>query len=277
MAAEETKSGLTAFDSDGFTVGSWVGTNKSGDSHVAWNWKANGTGVTNNNGTITSTVSANQDAGFSIVSYTGTQATDTVGHGLSSAPEMVIQKGRSYADNWHVGSTGLSYTSGEFLRLNSNAVKATNTNIWGSTAPTTTVFTLGADGGVNGSGSTNIAYCFHSVDGYSKVGSYTGNGSSSDGTFVYTGFRPAYVMIKSSSFTDIWGIYDNERSTYNVVDDFLRADSNHVEQTNDTNVKLDFLSNGFKARGNNDAVNKSGGTLIYIAFAEHPFKYTNAR
>ena len=149
-------------------------------------------------------------------------------------------------------------------------------NYWADTAPTSTVFTVDNDGSVNGSGTACIAYCFHSVEGFSKMGSYTGNGDA-NGTFVYTGFRPKYVLIKSTSFVDIWGIHDSERSGGNPVDDTLYAHIANQESVNDSNVKLDFLSNGFKARGDNDAINKSGGTLVYLAFAETPFKYANAR
>ena len=276
--AETTDAQLVStYGTDGFTVGTSGGSNQSDMAMVAWNWKANGTGSANTVGDIDSTVSVNADAGFSIVSYTGNDGNGvTVGHGLTKAPELVIVKAREgvyLSGGWGVFGSVLSSTTS--LRLESTAATVSAAGVTTNTLPAATVFTIADNYCADGSG--HIAYCFHSVDGYSKVGSYTGNGESSDGTFVYTGFRPAYVMIKSSSFADIWGIYDNERSTYNVVDDFLMAHSNSAEQTDDTNVKLDFLSNGFKARGDNDAVNKSGGTLIYIAFAETPFKYSNAR
>ena len=283
-ASESTEAeGLQSFDTDGFTLGDDHGNyNRATRTYVAWNWKAGnatlGTGDFTQ-GSIASTCSRNVDAGFSIVSYTGTGSAGTIGHGLSKAPEIMIVKNRSKSagEGWmvyHHKNTAAPET--DYLQINTAAATADLADVWNDTAPTATLFSVAGDDSTNGS-YTYIAYCFHSVDGYSKVGTYTGNGESSDGTFVYTGFRPAYVMIKSSSFADIWGIYDNERSTYNVVDDFLMAHGNHAEQTNDTNVKLDFLSNGFKARGNNDAVNKSTGTLVYIAFAETPFKYSNAR
>jgi len=273
-AAENTEINcLNSFDTNGFTLGSNTGLNANGEAHVAWNWKANGAGVSNTSGSITSTVSANADAGFSIVSYTGTGSAGTVGHGLSKAPDLVIQKGRSYADSWHVGSTALSYTSGDFMRLNNTAAVAQNTNIWSSTAPTNTVFSLGADGGVNGSGSTNIAYCFHSVDGHSKVGSYTGNGST-DGTFVYTGFRPAWVLFRKTSSGEEWGMFDSDRDTYNAVNKRLRPHSSAGEGGGNV---CDFTSNGIKLRTTDGQQNGSGSTYIFLAFAENPFKHTNAR
>ena len=275
--------GMQSFDSNGFTIGTSGNFNGSSDTYASWNWKAGnetlGTGDFTQ-GTIASTCSRNVDAGFSIVSYTGNGTSGaTVGHGLSSAVELVIVKSRDDGNNWQVKTKDLADNHSLIL---DNTMAETNHSggFIGNTFSATTFNLLEGSSNcnnINKLDNDHIAYCFHSIDGYSKVGSYVGNGESSDGTFVYTGFRPKYVLIKSSSFADIWGIYDNERSTYNVVDDFLRADTSGAEQTNDTNVKLDFLSNGFKVRGNNDAVNKSGGTLIYLAIAEQPFKYTNAK
>jgi len=267
MAAEETKSGLTAFDSDGFTVGSWVGTNKSGDSHVAWNWKANGSDVLNENGTIDSQVSANTDAGFSIVSWANPGSAGTIGHGLNSKPELIISKMRSAFGSWFTHSKDGAAT--QILRLETANAFGTH-NVFNNTYPTNSVFSYN-----HGDAEDFIAYCFHSVEGYSKVGSYTGNGSS-DGTFVYTGFRPKYVMTKVTSTTDSWMIFDDEREPYNLADTAIFADTSGAEST--SSVKsLDIVSNGFKLRGTDAAVNGSGHTYIYLCFAEHPFKHTNAR
>ena len=220
-------------------------------------------------------MSANTDAGFSIVSYTGNATNSTVGHGLSSAPDMIIVKNRdSGADSWRVGTDGIGWTKG--LVLNTTAATNTSIALWNNTAPTTSVFSIGAgSSSVNENGSAHIAYCFHSVEGYCKVGSYTGNGSS-DGTFVYTGFRPAYVMIKRTDAAgQDWVIIDNVRDPYNVTDSHLVANTSQIEY--DTYVNKDFLSNGFKIRDTSGHQNTSSGTYIYYCVAEHPFKHTNAR
>jgi len=261
---------ITSLDADGFTVDINVAVNKSGFPFVAWNWKANGSGVSNTNGSITSTVSANQDAGFSIVGWTGNGNSDVpIGHGLNSAPELYVLKGRDASTNWNVYTTVID-GSLDFGLLPSTAAFA-NSSL---TAPTAT--TIRTSGAFNVSGENNIAYAFHSVDGFSKVGSYIGNGSA-DGTFVYTGFRVAYVMYKRYDSTGGWRIADNPRSGYrNEVDQVLRAESSSAEG-NYAGTDVDFLSNGFKLRGTDSIGNTSGGNYIYIAFAEHPFKHTNAR
>ena len=270
---------LTSIDSDGFTLGSsnFDRCNVNGTTYVAWNWKANGAGVSNTNGTITSTVSANADAGFSIVSYTGNSTSGaTVGHGLSSAPEMVIVKVRDIANNWGVLH---KYDTTRANVLNAAAASESGTGWWSSTTPhlTANYFRVGGHDETNSSSHTYIAYCFHSVEGFSKVGSYTGNGSA-DGTFVYTGFRPAYVMQKHSTSAEDWNIFDNERGvSYNLVDDYLRANDSGAEVSNHSTVRMDLVSNGFKIRGTNSGINTDGATFIYLAFAEHPFKHTNAR
>jgi len=274
-AVEYGSNGHLTVNSSGFSVSGHDGDemNYNNSTYVTWGWKGGGVGGSSNtNGSITSTVSANQDAGFSIVGYTGSGATGTVGHGLSSTPDLIHLKARNSANReWF---SFVQTDDDKYFRLNSTmALSSSDVIDFGST----TITLIGDDPALNGSSIDYIMYCFHSVEGFSKCGKYVGNGESSDGTYVHLGFTPKWVLIKSSSFADIWGIYDNERSTYNVVDDFLRADTSGAEQTNDTNVKLDFLSNGFKVRGNNDAVNKSGGTLIYLAFAETPFKHSNAR
>jgi hypothetical protein len=269
--AEVTNSNfISSYDSDGFSHGTdSIFTN---GSCVAWNWKAGGTGASNTSGSITSTVSANADAGFSIVSYTGTGSNATIGHGLSSAPEMIIVKQRSSSGNhWAVWSEAFPAT--QWLRLNTEAALDTESTIWNNTAPTSTVFSAGTNGTNGASGSTYISYCFHSVDGYSKVGSYTGNGSS-DGTFVYTGFRVAYVLTKRADASDHWQIFDNKINIDNAAGQFFRPHSSAGEDgVND----IDLLSNGFKLRNTNAAMNASGGTYIYLAFAEVDFKHTNAR
>jgi hypothetical protein len=266
--------GMTSFDSDGFSTG----TNQynlvaSANNYVAWNWLANGSGSSNTDGDIASTVSANTDAGFSIVSWSGSgNNNDTVGHGLSSAPEMVICKRRNNGtDQWAAYHADLGQG---FLQPNTSDDYDTATDRWGTNAPTSTVMNLGYAGSTNNGSGTYIAYMFHSVDGYSKVGSYTGNGNA-DGTFVYTGFKPAYVLLKITDDTNNWFIFDNKRDTYNVAEHRLYASTSDSEATG-LNT-MDMLSNGFKFRDTNLAWNASGNNYIYIAFAEIPFRYANAR
>ena len=264
---------LNVFDADGFTHGNQNAIGKSSDNYVAWNWKAAGTAVSNGNGSITSSVSANTTAGFSIVSYTGTGSTATVGHGLSVAPEFLVVKNRTTGStSWQVGSDALTSWL-YYITLSSTASQNTNTQMWNSTAPTSSVFTVKDAGDVNTNTNNYIAYCFASIEGYSKVGSYTGNGNN-DGTFVYTGFRPAFVLLKSSSASNDWILQDNKRDTYNAVGHYLRPNTNDAELDEDS---IDFLSNGFKLRTTSGARNTSSGTYIYLAFAESPFKTANAR
>jgi hypothetical protein len=265
---------LKTFTSNGFTLGNDVGTNPA-SAVVAWNWNAGGSTVTNTSGTISAQVRANTTAGFSIVTYTGTGANATVGHGLGVAPRMIIIKSRSGVYNWRVWHTALSST--ELLFLNTtDAVQTGQTTAWNSTLPTSTVFSLGSSGGVNESASTLVAYCFAPVAGYSAFGSYTGNGSA-DGPFIYTGFRPRYVMWKRTNTSgDSWWIIDSARSPENVADDVLLANLSNSESVQTT--PIDFLSNGFKMRNGADgSINASGSTYIYMAFAESPFKFANAR
>jgi hypothetical protein len=293
-SAEQSRAGLTSFNSDGFTVGSFGEVNGSGRTYVGWNWKGfNGTS-SNTNGSITSTVSANQDSGFSIVSYSGaSNATSdtsnnggsywTIGHGLSQAPEIIIVKKRSAA-SWYVGSDYLGTTpwaDGKHLTLDTTAAVANESPdgiMWGNTAPTSSVFTVGGWDVVNRNGSTYIAYAFHSVDGFSKVGSYTGNGST-DGTFVYTGFRPAWIMYRNTELSENWAIHDTKRDIDNLVHHRLDADRSNAEDStiSSTHPNIDIVSNGFKHRAGGDISNASGRNYIYIAFAENPFKHTNAR
>jgi len=275
--AESTISNsLTSFDSDGFSLGNYAGTNDN-FNYASWNWLAGGTGVSNTDGSITSTVSANTTSGFSIVSYTGTGANATVGHGLGVAPKMVIFKNRDNGtqewDTYHVGLTDATY----FIQLNStNAQNNTNGALrFNSTAPTSSVFSVGTATTTNESGSAMIAYCFAEKKGFSKFGSYTGNGSA-DGTFVYTGFKPAMVIIKNASSVTDWAIKDNKRLGYNVIGPILYPNGSYAEDAN--GALLDFTSNGFKLRISGASapnVNESGATFIYMAFAENPLVGTN--
>ena len=272
---------LDAFETDGFGLQAGAtsddAVNANTHTYVAWNWKAGGTGVSNTDGSITSTVSANTDAGFSIVGYTGTGSAATVGHGLSSAPMMVICKSRTNADGWSVYHKGVaSDAETDYLWLNLTDAAVDNSAFWNDTAPTSSVFSVGTHVSANRSGANIIAYCFHSVEGFSKFGSYTGNGST-DGPFVYTGFRPAFVMVKvSSAAGERWQIHDTSREAYNGAIAAQFADGALVDNTTST-YAFDILSNGFKPRTSHQGSNYSGQTLIYMAFAENPFKYSNAR
>jgi len=243
--------------------------NNNGDTYVSWNWKG-GTNVSNTDGSITSTVSANTDAGFSIVTYTGTGANATVGHGLTVAPQMVIAKSRSVVDNWLIYAEPIG--AGKYLDFTTTS-SPTSITAWNNTVPTASVFTIGTAPRVNTASSTNVAYCFHSVEGYSKIGSYTGNGNA-DGTFVYVGFKPALIIIKQTNAVNNWRIIDNKRNGYNGSTKVLYPSVSNVEGAE---VGADFVSNGFKLRATTAGTNASGGTFIYMAFAESSFKYANAR
>ena len=272
--AEGTKSnGLSAFASDGFTIGDDNANNGSSTTYVAWNWKAgNSSGSSNSDGSISSTVSVNTTAGFSIVSYTGTGSATTVGHGLGVAPKLIIVKRRDSSANWFVGSDSLGWT--KYLYLDLTEAAETNAGAWNNTSPTSSVFSIGTFGNVNASSGTYIAYCFSEKKGYSKIGTYTGNGNA-DGTFVYTGFAPAFVLSKCTSHTgENWNINDNKRPGSNVIQNALLPDSNAAEVTASFQA-LDILSNGFKWRGTNDRVNASGKSYLYMAFAESPFVNAN--
>ena len=265
--------GISAWNADGYVTGSQGALNYNGRTFVAWNWKANGAGSSNTDGSITSTVSANTTAGFSIVSYTGTGSNATVGHGLSSAPEFITIKNRNDASSWLTYLTTIG--AGNFLRLNENYASASGSTPFNNTASTSSVFSVGANNDTNGSSDSMIAYCFSSVRGYSKIGSYTGNGSS-DGPFVYTGFKPAFVMVKETNNTKNWAMFDNKRTnTFNPVDGTLYPDSTDSEGT-DVNA-MDFVSNGFKHTSSNagNYSNDSGDTYIYMAFAEAPLVGSN--
>ena len=275
--AEQTVSNsLTSFNSNGFTVGSNGDLNGDSQSQVAWNWKA-GTSFTNDAsgtgiGSIDSAGSVNQDAGFSIVSYTNTNQSAnsgvaTIKHGLNTTPNVMILKDRDATSDWSVYHSSLP--TNKYLALNKNDAGAVDTNIWNNTAPTSTVFTVGDNSYTNPSNRKMIGYIFAEKKGYSKFGSYTGNGNA-DGTFVYTGFKPAYVMVKRTDSTVSWTILDNKRDPFNVTTERLFPNEN-VAGSVGTNANTDFLSNGFKIRVNHNNFNTSGGTYIYMAFAKNPF------
>ena len=269
--AEQTFSnGLTAFDSDGFTLGSEDGFNKASDTFVSWNWSAGGSASSNSNGSITSSVSANTTAGFSIVTYTGNgTAGATVGHGLGSIPQWIIVKVRNTTNEWVVYHTSLGAT--KFIEMNSTGAVQTNTTRFNDTEPTSSVFSLGTAAGLNTSSDTHVAYCFAEKKGYSKFGSYTGNGNA-DGTFVYTGFRPAWVMVKRTDSGNSWCIFDNKRPGFNETNQYLLAEDSRAELTD---MGFEILSNGFKLRQTFNSVNGSGASYIYLAFAESPFVNSN--
>jgi hypothetical protein len=271
-AAEATLSdSFNSFDSDGFTLGGDGDTdnfNNSGQNYVAWNWLANGSGASNTDGSITSTVSANTTSGFSIVKWTGTGSNATVGHGLGKEVKFFITKRTdSSGDNWYAYHSSLGGT--KYLHPNNTSAAGTAISPFNNTNPTSTTISAGTD--LSGSSSTHIAYCFSEVKGFSKFGSYTGNGNA-DGTFVYTGFAPAFVMIKMTSGSDSWFMYDNKRSPFNVRGKYLVADGSGTDSNANA---FDFVSNGFKIRTTASSFNGSGSSYIYMAFAEQPLVGTN--
>ena len=271
---------LTSFLSGGFQLGSdsgAAGVNVNAATYVGWQWKAGGTAVSNTAGSITSQVSANTTSGFSIVTYTGTGANATVGHGLGVAPQMIIVKTRSLSgENWNCWHTSLGGNTYRILLNTTGAVDTGSPTCWssGGINPTSTTFTVGTNSGTNGSASTYVAYCWAPIAGYSAFGSYTGNGSA-DGVFIYLGFRPRWVMIKCTG-VDHWNIEDSSRNTYNPEQTRLLTDDPTSEQTSSA-YYVDYLSNGFKLRTTDVGFNGSASTYIYAAFAENPFKYANAR
>ena len=276
--AEGTITGTTTtLNTTGFAFnGAESGLNANAATFVAWQWKAGGTAVSNIAGTITSSVSANTTAGFSVVTYTGNgTAGGSVGHGLGVTPGFIIFKSRDATQEWRVWLT--SFGTGNALALNSTQGTATNSAVMNA-APSSTVFTmLGTGYSINGSGVAYVAYCWAPVAGYSAFGSYTGNGSN-DGPFIYTGFRPRWILLKNTSVGTAgydWELVDTSRSTYNVVNAELVANLSNIESSSWNAV--DILSNGFKLRDLGAAQNGSGNTMIYAAFAENPLKYANAR
>jgi hypothetical protein len=277
-AAQETNTDhVTAFTSSGFSLGSgttgtYPSTNNNGATYVAWQWKGGGTAVSNTSGSITSSVSANTTSGCSVVTFTGqTSGVGTVGHGLGVAPSLKIIKARANAYGWPIYHVSLGNTS--YVVLNSTNASTIDPNEWNNTSPTSSVFTLGTNFVNYGTG---VAYCFAAIKGFSAFGSYTGNGST-DGPFVYLGFRPRYLMLKVSSTAGYdWLVYDSSRDPYNVTQYNLRADTSDAESTQTANY-LDFLSNGFKIRGSSAGSINPSQTVIYAAFAESPFQNSLAR
>jgi hypothetical protein len=245
--------------------------NVSPYTYVGWGWNAGGSTVTNTSGTISSQVRANTTAGFSVVTWAASGTNPTIGHGLGVAPSMIIAKSRNNAGyGWAVYHVSLGRS--KFLSLDATTAETSYTNYWGTANPTSTVFGT-SDGAYNNNIGNMVAYCFAAVPGYSAFGSYTGNGST-DGPFIYTGFRPRWVMSKSSSNTNSWVIYDAVRETYNVMGKSLYANLSDAEI--DSPPRIDFLSNGFKLRAIGEP-NNSGYTFVYAAFAESPFQFANAR
>lgn len=262
--------GLTAVLQSNTTAAETTYSAPAGSS-VGWAWKAGGAAVANTDGSITSQVSANTTAGFSIVTYTGTGANATVGHGLGVAPKMVIVKQRNgIAANWIIWQTALTGT--EFLQFDTNA-KQTAANVWNSTVPTSVSFNLGTNIAVNTNSNTYVAYCFAEIPGFSRIGSYVGNGSA-DGPFVYCGFKPKFVMIKRVDATGNWTIQDTSRSPINASNSVLYPHLTNVETV--SNV-MDITSTGFKLRNTTTENNGGGATYIFIAFADVPAQFANAR
>jgi hypothetical protein len=279
-SAESGNSGdlIQSFNSNGFTVnntylgGSNGTTNGNGYSFVGWQWKAGSSVVTNTAGSITSQVNANTTSGFSILTYTGTGATGgTIGHGLGVAPSFVIVKNRTAGFSWVCYHSALG--SNQYFYLDRTDAADTISNVWGS-GPTSTTFGVWANAAAgNNQPNPYIAYCWAPVAGYSAFGSYTGNGSA-DGPFIYTGFRPRFYLYKRTDIAAGWVILDSQRNTSNIVTNILSPSSSNAESSFNM---VDFCSNGIKIRNNFNADNGSGGTIIYAAFAENPFKYANAR
>ena len=278
--AETTEAtGLTAFDTGGFTVGALAQMNTSTATYVGWQWKAGGTAVTNTSGSISSQVSANPSAGFSIVTYTGTGANATVGHGLGIAPRMIIVKNR---DSGAIGGAVYHASLGatKYLQLfqttTGNASETTDNTAWNGGSPTfsSSVFSVGALNRTN-SAQQMVAYCFSEIAGYSKFGSYIGN-NALDGPFIYCGFIPRFILFKNSNASTDWTIFDTSRDTFNLSTKYLIPNTSGQE-TSGSSVQLDVLSNGFKVRGTWAGMNTSGNTIIFAAFAESPFSYSLAR
>jgi hypothetical protein len=268
-----SSTGLTAFSSNGFTIGTSSLVNTSGTQYVAWAWDAGESSVTNNSGSITSTVRANPQNGVSVVSATmpNLSSPRTVGHGLGVAPKMIIAKFRSAASNWNTYHSSLGAT--KIIFLNSTDASVSDVTRWNNTEPTSSVFTLGSAFVPDASSNTLIAYCFAEIEGFSKFGSYTGNGSA-DGPFVYCGFRPRWVMYKRTDSTASWLMLDTALNPSNNSSTYLIPNLSSSEGTDNV---FDILSNGFKLRNGGASSNASGGTYIFAAFAEQPFKYARAR
>ena len=270
---------VNSFLADGFNVdaGSGGNVNENNENYVAWNWNAGGSTVTNNDGSRTAQVRANTTAGFSIVTSTSGGSSggtyDSFGHGLGVAPNVIIFKNRDISDNWSIYNSNFSTAYSKILQFNT-IVETTSSNHWGTANPTSTTFSLNQGAVFTGASQNLVAYCFSEVAGYSKFGSYIGN-NNADGTFVYLGFRPAWVMIKNTEAgSTAWYMLDNKRDPDNPAQEYLAAEDAGGEGTY---VFYDFLSNGFKLRNTGPAQNPNGQKVIYMAFAESPFKYARAR
>ena len=276
-AAEDTVPGVTAFGTDGFTVGSETDTNGGSRNFVGWSWKANGTGSANTDGTINSTVSVNTTSGFSIVKYVGNgSGGSTVGHGLGAVPSAIWLKPLDRADNWRVYHKNIESSDPEdyFLKFNTSDNRVDSNDVWNDTAPTSTVFSLGTNAGVIANGEEFIAYCFIEKKGFSKFINYEGN-ASTDGPFIYTGFKPAFAILKiSHPGSDSWTIWDNKRAEENVMKKMLRVDATNSEDNSDS-YKLDFLSNGIKIRASDSKLNANSSRYVAFIFAENPIVGSN--
>jgi hypothetical protein len=275
-ASDTSAGGVTSYNTDGFSIGTLGGINNGTNTHVAWQWKA-GTSFSNDAsstsvGSIDSAGSVNTDAGFSIITYTGTGTAGTIAHGLGKLPKMIIAKQRNATENWVVYflDTSIAYNNvNNYLELDTNIASTGDSGgRWGSYGNySTTTFGVGADDGTNKSSSTYVAYVFSDIQGYSKIGKYTGNGNA-DGSYVHLGFKPAFIMIKVTSTTSNWGMFDNKRLGFNPKNEFVRANETNTESSDYDGI--DFLSNGFKLRTTSTLVN-AAQSYIYLAFAENPF------
>tara|TARA_A100001391_G_C5070968_1_gene278248 strand:+ start:823 stop:1878 length:1056 start_codon:yes stop_codon:yes gene_type:complete len=279
-AETTTATGLTSFDSDGFTLGSSSGVNHNTGTYVSWNWKAGGSGSSNSDGATASTVSVNSTSKFSIVKFTGTGSATTVGHGLGVAPNTIFFKNLIDENDWFVYSSAMGFAmttpdpETDYMKLNQVNARTDDASAFNDTAPTNSVFSVGNASNVNGSGDACIAYCFTDVKGYCKSGGYIGN-HNADGPFVYTGFKPAFVIIKAINYSSQnWNIYDNKRPGYNVITNHVYANTSGTEITSGAN-QIDFLSNGFKCRASNDGSNRGSEYYMYMAIAENPIVGSN--
>ena len=268
-AAEDSRDGVTAFNSDGFTT-NYSDANTSSATYVAWQWKANGGTRTTNTESGDNPgggYQANTTAGFSIVDYTGTGAVGTMAHGLGATPDMIWVKNRDQADSWSIYFGALGPTEYFLLDTYGNS-EDDNTN-WNDQGPTSSVFTIGTSHKTNADGEKYIAYCFTNIQGYSKAGKYIGTGNA-NGPFIYLGFKPAWLLVKMDANGESWNILDIKRNTSNPANTRIDPDTNAAEATNSA-YAVDFLSNGFKLRNTGGNFNSDGSTYYYAAFAEHPF------
>ena len=277
VAEATNANAITSFISDGYNIGSFGTLNDNSQAYVSWNWKANGAGSANTTGSINSTVSVNTTSGFSIVKYTGNATVSTIGHGLGVAPKMIITKNLSRSDAFPVDCRQGNSGAGGIMYLNETGTLGAygNTSPYPSTAPTSTVYSVGTAGNTNYSGSDLIAYCFAEKTGFSKFGQYTGNGSATSGTFIYTGFKPAMIIIKrSDTSAGQWTIFDNKRNPSNAVRAMLVPNGTDVELSQNEN-NMDFLSNGLKMYNSDGVFNASNSKYIYMCFAEAPLVGSN--